>query len=52
MNYTYKGGGYMVRVRINTSQVNRAIRDLNREVDKKVRREVQKLERELKRKLK
>lgn len=42
----------MVRVRINTSQVNRAIRELNREVDKQVKREMQKLERDSKRKLK
>ncbi len=42
----------MVRVRINTSQVNRAIRELNREVDKHLKREVQRLERDLKKKLK
>ena len=39
-------------LKVNVNQLNRAIRDLNREIEKQVKKELQKLERELKRKLK
>jgi len=42
----------MVKIKINKSQLNSAIRKINREMDKQVKREVQKIERELTRKLK
>lgn len=55
-NYTFNPNKqevmYMVKIKVNKSQLNSAIRKINREMDKQVKREVQKLERELKRKLK
>ena len=45
-------GDFMVKIRINSSQINRAKRNLNKKVEKELKRELQKIERELKRKLK
>ncbi len=41
-----------MRVRIKTSNINKLVRDMNREVDKQVKRGLQRIERELQRKVK